>query len=86
MGYRNSKKRNFFLPENGKVKIIISSIDDELVWDCENNFENGDHSVEWDMIKEKSTIHKSAYFSGTEFFNEGMFKIKFQIGEIIIND
>ena len=78
-------KFTFYLPETGKAKIIVTTEDDEIVWEYENNFEKGVQLVVWDMIKEKSAFNKSAYFSGTKFYDEGKYKVIFQSGDTIIN-
>lgn len=75
-----------YLPEKENIKLIVSDMNEHKVWQYENDFTKGFHIIEWDMIKQASHFMKSAYFNGTEFYEEGQYKVKFQLGAEVIED
>ena len=71
----------FYLPKKEKIDIVVKDENNKDVWAFSETYDEGFHTVTWDMIKEPSRTEKSAYFRGTEFHKTGKYKVLFKSGK-----
>ena len=76
----------FYLPKNEKIDIVVKDENGNEVWSFSDSFDEGFHTVSWDLVKEPSRTGKSAYFRGTTFHKAGKYDVILKIGKISLKE
>jgi hypothetical protein len=65
---------------------VVTSANEINVWSFSKTYDEGFHTLSWDMIKEPSRTEKSAYFRGTIFHKEGDYNVTLKTETVVLNE
>jgi len=76
----------FYIPKKERIDIVVKDENGNEVWSFNESYNEGFHTVNWDLIKEPSRTTKSAYFRGTTFYKAGEYQVILKTGSINLTE
>lgn len=76
----------FYIPKKEKIDVTLKDENGINVWSFSETYDEGFHTLSWDMIKEPSRTEKSAYFRGTTFHKEGDYNVTLKTETVVLNE